>query len=483
MELSDRFSVRCQSGPVRLVDRRAAIFFLKAVSHFKPIEVLFRLETGMIGVTMAKKLHLSEKLLHEVQCGEMPPEVLISLVREHLAALCPTCAEAMQSYQSSFGRQHPVRQVRTVKELGEAVRRCLDEPREIAAWVEELRSLPLEDRLGKIGRARRRFRGLPFVRAVLTESRACLPDDAAGSLGWALTAQASLERGEGDIALWALTVALQANARRVLNDRVEAGRLFQRSRTLLSMTHGAPPEIRGEISSLEASLAIDQHRSFDAQRLLADAAMNFSFVSDISAMSKVMMKLAFVYRYQGEHGEALACLELAQERIDPAAEPKLYLLSQLNRADNLFELGELATAQRVLAGEQRRLEEVGDPGTVIRVTWLQGRIASALGQDEFAEKALRAVRDAFAYRGVGFDVAMVSLDLAEIYHRHGRYSELRSLAVEMVALFKAQDVHREAYAALALFQDAAAREALTMDNVVRLRKFFQELEGGSGGRV
>lgn len=432
---------------------------------------------------MAKKLHLSEKLLHEVHRGDMAPEVVISLVREHLAALCPTCATALEAYQRSVGRTHPVPRFRGIRQLGEALRRYLDEPREIAAWIEELRPMSLDRRLEKIRRARRRFRGLPFVKATLIEARAELPENPEGSLWWALTAQASLERGEGDLALWALTVALQANAKRGLDDSREATRLFQRSRMLLQMAQGAPPEIRGEISSLEASLAIDQHRSFDAQRLLADAALNFSFVSDTTAMSKVMMKLAFVYRYQGEHSEALACLELAQERIDPRAEPKLYLLAQLNRADNLFELGEPAAAQQVLAGEQERLEEVGDAGTVLRVTWLQGRIASTLGQDEMAEKALLAVRDAFAYRGVGFDVAMVNLDLAELYHRQGRFGELRGLAVEMVALFKAQDVHREAYAALALFQDAAAREALTLDNVLRLRKFFQELEGGSGGRV
>ena len=53
-----------------------------------------------------------------------------------------------------------------------------------------------------------------------------------------------------------------------------------------------------------------------------------------------------------------------------------------------------------------------------------------------------------------------SLDLAVLYLRLGRRAEVRRLAEEILPLFKAQDVHREALAALTLFQEAARQDSL-----------------------
>ena len=71
-------------------------------------------------------------------------------------------------------------------------------------------------------------------------------------------------------------------------------------------------------------------------------------------------------------------------------------------------------------------------------------------------------RDGFVRQGIGYDAAMVSLDLALLYLKEGRTG---GGAVggggDGAYLLGSQDVHREAMAALLLFQDASRREVLT----------------------
>jgi hypothetical protein len=73
------------------------------------------------------------------------------------------------------------------------------------------------------------------------------------------------------------------------------------------------------------------------------------------------------------------------------------------------------------------------------------------------------VRAGFIAEGIGYDAALVSLDLALLYLRQNRTAAVKDLAEEMREIFTAGDVHREATAALVLFQEAARRETLTAE--------------------
>ena len=85
-------------------------------------------------------------------------------------------------------------------------------------------------------------------------------------------------------------------------------------------------------------------------------------------------------------------------------------------------------------------------------------------------------RDGFLEKYMAFDAALVSLDLAVVYLRAGRTEEVRSLAEAMIPIFKSQEIHREALAALVMFQEAARREAVTLSLVERLAAYFREAE-------
>jgi hypothetical protein len=79
----------------------------------------------------------------------------------------------------------------------------------------------------------------------------------------------------------------------------------------------------------------------------------------------------------------------------------------------------------------------------------------------------------FAVQGIGYDAALVSLDLAVLYLRQGRRAEVRRIAEEMTPLFQAQDVHREALAALILFQEAACQDRLTAERALEVAAYLR----------
>jgi hypothetical protein len=68
---------------------------------------------------------------------------------------------------------------------------------------------------------------------------------------------------------------------------------------------------------------------------------------------------------------------------------------------------------------------------------------------------------------------MVSPNLTEMYLKEGRTADVQRLAGEMVAIFAAKDVHREATAALLLFQEAARREEVSAGLIRELALYLE----------
>jgi hypothetical protein len=74
---------------------------------------------------------------------------------------------------------------------------------------------------------------------------------------------------------------------------------------------------------------------------------------------------------------------------------------------------------------------------------------------------------------------MASLDLALLYLKEGRTADVLPLAEEMAALFEARDVHREALAAVLLFQEAAERDEVTTGMVRELAARLETARRGA----
>ena len=111
--------------------------------------------------------------------------------------------------------------------------------------------------------------------------------------------------------------------------------------------------------------------------------------------------------------------------------------------------------------------------TRLHFSWLQGKIAFSLEDYASAEEAFLSAQRGFMAEGMGYDAALVSLDLALLYLKQRRTQELRDLVEAAVPIFASQDIHREAAAALVLFQDAVRHDAITatlVEEVVRYLK-------------
>ncbi len=86
------------------------------------------------------------------------------------------------------------------------------------------------------------------------------------------------------------------------------------------------------------------------------------------------------------------------------------------------------------------------------------------------------VRRVFEQRGLAFDYALASMELALLLLKEGRAAEVATLAAEMVPIFQTQQVEREALAALQLFYDATKRKTATVELAQRMVKFLHRAQ-------
>ena len=76
----------------------------------------------------------------------------------------------------------------------------------------------------------------------------------------------------------------------------------------------------------------------------------------------------------------------------------------------------------------------------------------------------------------------MTLDLAHLYLEAGRAAEVRTLAAEMLDVFLSRDIHRQALAALAVFQKAAELDNATPGLVQEISSYLVRARKNPGLR-
>jgi hypothetical protein len=115
----------------------------------------------------------------------------------------------------------------------------------------------------------------------------------------------------------------------------------------------------------------------------------------------------------------------------------------------------------------------------VRLRWAEGDIALGLNRWDEAEAAYREVQEEFESHQMHYNAALVALDLALLLARQGRTEELKRLAADLVTAFESRAIHREATAALILFQRACDEERATDEMISRLASLLRK-RGDSG---
>jgi tetratricopeptide (TPR) repeat protein len=231
-----------------------------------------------------------------------------------------------------------------------------------------------------------------------------------------------------------------------------------------------------EAGLLSKALVLDLEASLRAAQGLFDKALGLH--EEALALARpgeagyILLNKSVTLGEKADFEGSIQVLEQAENEIDGERQPRLLFGARYNRAANLVRLGRAEEAVPIVAQVRELAEGLRNDLDLVRVLWLEGNTLAGLGRRDEAVAALEQVSRDLADRELPFDHALSSLDLALIYQKEGRLEEVQRLAVEMLKIFRALEVHREATAALILFRDATARGAVTEELVRRLQDYL-----------
>ncbi len=414
-------------------------------------------------------IHVTAELLEAVQRGELPSHVVLELGWDHLLQLCPTCRAGVRAFQEEKQDQAPDYETafRTLPLVIE--RHAVDDAEKRAEADRDLRELlelPHEQRLARIWRANRRFKGLLLAHGLLNRAKELATEQPQAMYEMAEAAEQVLLRslqGPGYYDVLVRARAYQANALRARSKLREADERMASARSLIRHESVTETLVYAEVDGIEGVLRKDQRRFQEAENLLTRSVVLYKLAGEPIEAARSLVVLGAMYYNQQEMAQAIETTETALSFLSPESEPRLFLCARFNLAKFFVESGRYVEGGALLHADTALYQQLANPWTVRRQLWLKGRIALAAGLLEEAERSFLDVRAGFMSEGIGYDAALVSLDLALLYLRQNRTAAVKELAEEMREIFAAGDVHREAMAALVLFQEAARRETLTAE--------------------
>jgi tetratricopeptide (TPR) repeat protein len=434
------------------------------------------------------KIHPTEAVLEDLIRGAKEPE---GRVLRHLAG-CEACQARLARLYRPEVVPAPVARIRPAGpvEYDGIFERSL---RSASAWIRFLQKERLEaparfsELLEHEGTQRelflrnsRRFHTWGLFELLVERSLAvCVRDPAHGEelgrlalrLSELLDAERySLERIED---LRARAWGHVGNCRRLRSDLRGAEEAFKEAWSHFAESSGDLFE-KAILLDLNASLHRARRRFDDAFRGLHRAISIFLELGEGHRAGRALVNLATVHNHSGHPEQGIPLLHRALELIDPEQEPRLLLAARHNLADYLAGSGRFLEARRAYREAVSLYREFPDAWTQNRRRWVEGKIELGLGQPGKAEPLFLAARDGFLAEGVPYDTALVSLELAALYAGQGRTGELKRLAAEMMPIFASRQIHREALAALAFFQQAVAAEQAGVETVRRIAEYLRE---------
>lgn len=233
------------------------------------------------------------------------------------------------------------------------------------------------------------------------------------------------------------------NAYKINDELAEAEEAFGRARALVHPGTG-DPFLLAWIGELEASLLNYQRRLAKASELLDGVHRLYLELGDRHLAGRALVSKGISIHYAGKSRPAAALIRDGISLLDPARDPQLLAVCQQCLLDVLIGCGELREAGQMILGHGLREAFAGDPRSLLKLRWVEGKILAGLGKLRSAERALFDVRNGFLELGQEYNAAAVGLKLAAVWLRQGKTSKVRELSRDIFKTFRALGIRHEA---------------------------------------
>ena len=269
-----------------------------------------------------------------------------------------------------------------------------------------------------------------------------------------------------------------ANAHKVSGDHTRASAAWKAAHAHRS-SGSQDPLLEARLAFLEGSFRTQRRHYSKAVELYRRASHIYLRLGADHEAGEALMGAGRAWGDRGDSDKALSSLVEAAGLLDPGRDPDLFLSLQQDVALYSDNAGFSAYGLRLLVDVGELYAGLGADLRSLRARWTLGRIAISTGEDDLAAQVLDGVRRAFVAQSLPFDAALASLELAAILVGEGRAAEVKALVEDMLPVFNALAIPREATAALLLFCLAARAEEATADLVAEALDGLREGQKGS----
>ncbi len=221
-----------------------------------------------------------------------------------------------------------------------------------------------------------------------------------------------------------------------------------------------PPEdsrdmaVRHLIVRDRAGLRLLQRRYEEAYELITKATEDLADACTDVVLIESLMLRGVIECYARTPVDTIASLRKAQDLMGEHGDPhlKLYLFHNLATAYVENECHE--RAHEYIATAKNLAEQCNHQLSRYLLLGIEGKNAAATGDLASAEACFIAARRGLCEIQDPDDAAYVSLELAILYSKQGRHSEVPDLVVEAVKLLEPMGIHQEVSVALGMLHDA-----------------------------
>jgi transcriptional regulator with XRE-family HTH domain len=271
------------------------------------------------------------------------------------------------------------------------------------------------------------------------------------------------------------------NSRRVAGNLPTADEAFVVSASLwqAGVAGGAPCPLDGSrLLDLEASLRREERRPLEALALL-ERAIRVPNQSP-ATRARLLIKTANTFEAMEESAQAIAALREAELSVQDSQGAHLFWLLRCGLIVSLCSLGRAAEANDLMPTARALTAQVGQGLAGLRLRWLESRVAAGLGRTGEAIELLSSVRADFVDLKIVYDATLATSELAVLYLKIGRTTEVKALIRQSVPIFCSEGIYPEAQKALATFSEAVEQETITLALAQRVVTYLQRAQHDAG---